>query len=433
MAVVEVVSGSSSYLLPGIALVIYCLWHATRQWRSNDNFLDILLAASGVSGPTRARLWSSITAKRNEPIPRAITGNVRRGLRAQPQDNPLTQTILAHMDKTLTPLAASDQLRRSIAEPAQVSLFKWTVDVFTVTVSDGAFGRVCLDMFPEVVDTMFLLQTNVYSIFTRRPRMLAPKAYAATDKLAQLLAKYFALPREKKMDCAEFVTMTEDEIRAAAVTDEELAMIMLDNTSTTAFWVLCRIVYNPELLSAIQGECEEAFLRNEPMAPQDIPAQLERCPILKATLEETMRLHCGIHVFRHITEDTEIGPYCLRKGSNLLIPYNRIQVSETHWGPDAKEFNYRRFLDNPELVTSRYFRPFGDGTHQCGGKRMAPQLVMYFVAIVVCRYDVGISGGMERCPFPRVDTTKGRATVPMPVAGDVPHVTITPRKSVSSC
>ncbi|GKZ39378.1 hypothetical protein AbraIFM66950_000207 [Aspergillus brasiliensis] len=286
---------------------------------------------------------------------------------------------------------------------------------------------------------MFLLQTNVYSIFTRRPRMLAPKAYAATDKLAQLLARYFALPREKKMDCAEFVTMTEDEIRAAAVTNEELAMMyvwvfwgMLDNTSTTAFWVLCRILYNPELLSAIQGECEEAFPRNEPMTPHDIPAQLERCPILKATLEETMRLHCGIHVFRHITEDTEIGPYCLRKGSNLLIPYDRIQVSETHWGPDAKEFNYRRFFDNPELVTSRYFRPFGDGTHQCGGKRMAPQLVMYFVAIVVCRYDVGISGGIERCPFPRVDTTKGRATVPMPVAGDVPYVTITPRKSVSS-
>ncbi|GLA12625.1 hypothetical protein AnigIFM62618_008574 [Aspergillus niger] len=332
------------------------------------------------------------------------------------------------MDKTLTPLAASDSLRRSLAEPGKVSLFKWTVDAFTVTVSDGAFGKVCLDMFPEVVDTMFLLQTNIYSIFTRRPRILAPKAYAASDKLACILAKYFALPTEKKLDCAEFVTMTEDEIRAAAVTKEELAMIMLDNPSTAAFWVLCRVLYNPELLATIREECEEAFVRNKPVAPSDIPARLECCPILKSTFEETMRLHSGTHVFRHISEDTEIGPYRLRKGSNILIPYNRIQVSKTHWGPDAEEFKHRRFLDNPGLANSRYFRPFGDGTHQCGGKIMAPQLVMYFVAIVVCRYDVGIPGGIEKCPFPRVDIPKGRATVPMPVAGDVPHVTITPRK-----
>ena len=204
---------------------------------------------------------------------------------------------------------------------------------------------------------------------------------------------------------------------------------MLDNPSTSAFWVLSRILYDPALLSAIRVECEEAFSGNSPMPPADIPAQLECCPILKATFEETMRLHSGTHVFRHISEDTEIGPYRLRKGSNLLIPYNRIQVSKTHWGPDAEDFKYRRFLDNPGLANSRYFRPFGDGTHQCGGKVMAPQLVMYFVAIVVCRYDVGIPGGIENHPFPRVDIPKGRATVPMPVAGDVPHVTITPRKS----
>ncbi|GLA57965.1 hypothetical protein AtubIFM55763_004319 [Aspergillus tubingensis] len=114
------------------------------------------------------------------------------------------------MDKTLTPLAASDPLRRSIAEPDEVSLFEWIVDAFIVTISDGAMGK-----------------TNIYAIFTRRPRILAPKAYAACDKLAQILAKYFALPREAKIGCAEFVTMAEDEIRSAAVSEEELAKMFV--------------------------------------------------------------------------------------------------------------------------------------------------------------------------------------------------------------
>ncbi|PWY82725.1 cytochrome P450 [Aspergillus eucalypticola CBS 122712] len=386
------------------------------------------MAASGISGPTRARLWSSITAERKEHIPRAITENVRRALRAQPQSNPLTLKILTQMDKTLTPLAASDPLRRSVSAPAEVSLFRWIIDVFTVTVSDGAFGNVCLDKFPEVLDNMFSLQTNVYAIFTRRPKILAPKAYDACDKLSKILARYFALPREDKVGCADFVTRAENEIRSAGVSQEELAMIMLDNPSTTAFWCLCRMLYDPGLLSAIRKECEEAFSRNSPTTSADIPVQLECCPTLKATVTETLRLHSGTHVFRHVSEDTEIGPYCLKKGSTVLIPYNRLQVSRTYWGPDAEDFNYRRFLDNPELAHSRYFRPFGDGIHQCGGKAMAPQLVMYFVAIVVCRYDVGISGGFESHPFPRIDFPKGRATVPMPVAGDVPHVTLTPNK-----
>ncbi|RDH16376.1 hypothetical protein M747DRAFT_119218 [Aspergillus niger ATCC 13496] len=32
MSFVGIVSGSRSYLLLGVALVIYCLWHAIRQW-----------------------------------------------------------------------------------------------------------------------------------------------------------------------------------------------------------------------------------------------------------------------------------------------------------------------------------------------------------------------------------------------------------------
>ncbi|GAA85876.1 hypothetical protein AKAW_03990 [Aspergillus luchuensis IFO 4308] len=340
------------------------------------------------------------------------------------------------MDRTLTPLAASDPLRRSIAEPHEVSFFKWIVDAFIVTISDGAMGKVCLDMFPEVVDNMFLFQTNIYAIFTRRPRILAPKAYAACDKLTHILAKYFSLPREAKIGCAEFVTMAEDEIRSAAVSEEELAKMfvwiywgMLDNPSTVAFWLLCRLLHNPGLLSVIREECEESFLRNSPITPADIPARLECCPILKATFEETMRIHSGPHVFRHVSEDTEIGPYLLKKGSTLLIPYDRLQMSKSHWGLDAEEFKYQRFLDNPGLANSRYYRPFSDGIHQCGGVAMAPQLVMYFVAIVLCRYDVDVLGGIGKHPFPRMDTSRGRATVPMPVADDMFRVTITPRKS----
>lgn len=201
--------------------------HKQNKSMGNNHFLDTMMAASGIPGPTRARLWSSFTAKRKVPIPRSITQNVRRALRARPQSNPLTLNILAQMYKTLTPLAASDPLRRSIAEPDEVSLFEWIVDAFIVTISDGAMGKVCLDMFPEVVDNMFRLQTNIYAIFTRRPRILAPKAYAACDKLVQILAKYFALPREAKIGCAEFVTMAEDEIRSAAVSEEELAKMFV--------------------------------------------------------------------------------------------------------------------------------------------------------------------------------------------------------------
>ncbi|OJZ91193.1 hypothetical protein ASPFODRAFT_57397 [Aspergillus luchuensis CBS 106.47] len=252
------VGGQSLYVIQDVKLISEV--HKQTKSLGNNQFLDILMAASGISGPTRARLWK-------EHIPRAITENA------------------------LTPLAVSDQLRRSVSAPAEVSLFRWIMDVFTVTVSDGALGSVCLDKFPEVLDNMFVLQTNVYDIFTRRPKILAPKAYNACDNLLKILAKYFAMPREGKVGCAHFVTRTENEIRSAVA-----------------------------VFLAIRKECEEAFSRNSPTTSADIPVQLECCPTLKATVTETLRLHSGTHVLRHLPEDTEIGLYCLKKGSTVLIP-----------------------------------------------------------------------------------------------------------------
>ncbi|PYH29288.1 cytochrome P450 [Aspergillus neoniger CBS 115656] len=395
----------------------------------NSFSLDILLAASGISQKTRARLWSTMTAKTKEPIPRVITSNARSALRAQPRANPFTLKILAQLNETLTPLAASGALRKSIAEPAEVSLYKWVVDVITVAVTDGMMGKVCLDRFPETVDAVFLLIMNVYTVFQRRPRMFARQTYDTTDKLTQLLDKYFSLPREKRMDCVEFVAKVEDDIRSADLSQEELSKIILDNPAILAFWFLSHILWRPGLFSVIRAECEQAFTENSPLAPSDISERLGCCPTLKATFQETARLNCGLHLFRQVYEDTEVGRYRLRKGSRLMIAYSRVHVDKSHWGPDADEFNYRRFLDNPGLASSKHFKPFGDGTHQCGAKLMVPQLLMYFVAIVVCRYDFRIAGGFESYPFPKIDESKGRATVPMPVVDDVPRVSITPRKS----
>ncbi|RAH63499.1 cytochrome P450 [Aspergillus piperis CBS 112811] len=431
------VGGKSLYVVQDVPLISDV--HKRVKELSNDIFIELLLTAAGVSDSTRTRLWSSISPEIKDSILRALTNNFQTALRAHYRRNSITLGLLSQIQLAPSSLPLYHPLRISIDGPAEVSLHNWVVDALVTITTDSLFGKVCIARFPQLKDNLYLLHMNIPDIFSSRPRRIFPKAYAATDNLVRDFEEYFDLPKEERMDRAEIVTMIEDKLSSAGLSNKELAMLfiwafwgMLGNSSTTVFWLLCHTLYDPTLFSAVRAECDRAFPETSDMPPHEIPARLESCPTLKAAFQETLRLYAGMSIFRHVYEDTEIGPYHLRKGSNLMIPYNRLHVDKSYWGPDAEEFKYRRFLDNPELANSRYFRPFGEGTHQCGGRMVTPIMAMYFVATVVCRYDVAIVGGVEKYPLPRVETARRMATVTtkVPVAGDVPRITISPRVKV---
>uniref|UniRef100_A0A914PE79 Cytochrome P450 n=1 Tax=Panagrolaimus davidi TaxID=227884 RepID=A0A914PE79_9BILA len=62
----------------------------------------------------------------------------------------------------------------------------------------------------------------------------------------------------------------------------------------------------------------------------------------------------------------------IEKGVSILADSFTIQMDESIWGPDAKEFNPDRFLpENSENRHPMAWLPFGTGPRICPGKNLA--------------------------------------------------------------
>jgi len=80
-----------------------------------------------------------------------------------------------------------------------------------------------------------------------------------------------------------------------------------------------------------------------------------------------------------------------------MVPYRQLHFDEKVFGDRINEFNPRRFYDNPALLKSISWRPFGGGATMCPGRFVAKQAVVTFIAMVLNRFNVEIDGSQ---PFP---------------------------------
>lgn len=147
----------------------------------------------------------------------------------------------------------------------------------------------------------------------------------------------------------------------------------------------------PDLLEDVRREFEGAFADGS----LSVEYLSEHCPLFDGVWNETLRHSAYSASVRAITEDLIIGGKTLRKGNRLMVPYRQLHFNESSFGPDAREFSVRRFMDNPKLQSSAMWRPFGGGQTMCPGRYIAKRSVAIFVALALKRFDIGIVEGQS--------------------------------------
>lgn len=96
-----------------------------------------------------------------------------------------------------------------------------------------------------------------------------------------------------------------------------------------------------------------------------------------------------------------------RPGRQVLAPFRQMHLDPKVYGADAQELSPRRFADNPRLLRSTSWRPFGGGNTHCPGRFLARREVYMVLSIVLFRFDVRLAPGpgRERQRFPVLDTS----------------------------
>ncbi|KAK6024578.1 hypothetical protein OSTOST_09608, partial [Ostertagia ostertagi] len=81
----------------------------------------------------------------------------------------------------------------------------------------------------------------------------------------------------------------------------------------------------------------------------------------------------------------QVGSYCFRKGTNVVIDQWALHHNPQIWGDDVEEFRPERFdsLTNEQL---RSFMPFGSGPRQCVGMRFALMEIKLTLSMLFSKY-----------------------------------------------
>lgn len=113
---------------------------------------------------------------------------------------------------------------------------------------------------------------------------------------------------------------------------------------------------------------------------------VERMPVLRRVLEETLRCHVvSMGVMRKLGHDVEYEGKVLPKDSEVLVMLHALHYDPETWGADAHVFNPDRFLRNPKPDT---YYPFLEGLRRCAGFYVARLQFAVYVNAFLRLYDL---------------------------------------------
>lgn len=169
---------------------------------------------------------------------------------------------------------------------------------------------------------------------------------------------------------------------------EEIQTLLFAGHETTALtiaWTMYHLHKHPEWLKKIREEIRESG--------SDDPMTLMRLPILRASIEESLRLTPVLtETLRQLRRDIAFGDYQVPAGSAVAAA-----ASITHYDPnlyaDPDRFDPQRFLD-AKPVPHR-FLAFGGGDRKCLGMSFAMVELMIVIGTLLHRYDFAL---LERGP-----------------------------------
>ena len=231
-----------------------------------------------------------------------------------------------------------------------------------------------------------------------------------------------------------------------STSDLSILWAMNVNANQIIFWALWHIYQDPKLRSEIRAEIaphailspihSDLPIKEPPRLTINLDALLHKCPLLKATYFETLRLEAQSTSYRTVTEsftvtesaedaalDGKSQPqtYKFKKGSYICIPHGVHQMDGRYW-KEPKRFNPRRFFvsvdthsdkkdenddDKKEGLSAEKtavdvgtMKAFGGGATMCKGRNFAEREVLTCVAAVLTSWDVEPADGTGRWTDP---------------------------------
>lgn len=312
------------------------------------------------------------------------------------------------------------------------------------------FGQAILETFPDLLDDLWILDSQFSNLSKGAPRWLpipgVPAAYKARSRLLQALATfqeafiawdYGRDPGVKFRDLDDVAEPIKQRARSmhrmgfspAASASAHLSLLwaMNGNTTNIVFWNLFRVYAEPALLEEIRKEISpyvKAFRpsREETGFPFEEPPQLtidsqglfNSCPLLKASFYESLRLDSASFSLKKLNSDLTLTEskedaaidglkhprvYKLSKGDSIAISHGALQ-NDSRYFSNPSQYDPLRFIKtDPDTGAKRAemhtIKPFGGGLTRCKGRVLAERENLAFVAAIVSVWDIEAASGKQ--------------------------------------
>lgn len=182
--------------------------------------------------------------------------------------------------------------------------------------------------------------------------------------------------------------------------------------------ILARLVMHPEIQDKIYSEIIMARRQSGKLNKQDI----SQMHLLFATVYESARLLPAGPLLQRcsLKEDLQLkNGLSIPSGAMLVAPIQLVQMDESSWGNDARQFNPYRFLSKAEMksefdksyseegsytisdpLKNAAFLPFGSGMRACVGQKFAVLGIASIFSSLLERYEIRPVPGSALDPKP---------------------------------
>lgn len=240
------------------------------------------------------------------------------------------------------------------------------------------------------------------------PWLIARKAWKGREHLARDFIQYYRDNGHLRSSQLAYTRWKSQHDAGATLEDiARLEVVMglgiLSNTVPTSFWAIFDIFSRPKLLEEVRDEiCRNALsINSEKVYTIDLADVRDKCPLLLASFQETLRLRSNSAQLRVIYEDTMLDNlYLVKAGSILVMPAAVINRSEFAWGPNAHVFNPRMLMDLGEMrQKGTGFMSFGTSPHICAGRHFATGEILALMTMLILQFDIcPVTGGWIEPP-----------------------------------
>ncbi|KAE8359939.1 cytochrome P450 [Aspergillus caelatus] len=289
-----------------------------------------------------------------------------------------------------------------------LDLLQWCRLTLTIATTEAVYGSlnpyrcvIAREAFWEIEKNLNALMMDI------APWLFARKAWMGREYLANAFMEYFK--ESGHLESSQMVYTRWKTQHDAGATLEDIARLeivmglgILSNTVPTCFWVIFDIFSRPDLLKELREQIQQTSLSVDcdGLHTVDMAAVQDNCPLLLASLQETLRVRSNSAQLRVVHRETVLDEsWLITAGSVLVIPAALINKSESVWGPNANGFNPQRFMTEvPKKNKESAFLSFGLSPNMCAGRHLATGEIIALTVMLILQFDICPCEGTWKMP-----------------------------------